>query len=206
MKPPVLITGFEPFGDVRINPSAVLVERLAGSRIRGRAVIGATLPVVFGASAERLIGLIRKNQPQVVVCLGVAPSRRILSLERVALNLNDAGIPDNAGQQPIDRPIDSRGPAAYFSTLPIKAIVRSWRRYGIRHEISHAAGTYVCNHVFYCLMRELKRHPGVQGGFLHVPRPRRGLSHDVMATAINRLIATTLRCPRDLKAAGGRID
>ncbi len=206
MKPPVLVTGFEPFGEVAVNPSAQLAERLNGSRIWGRDVIGKTLPVEFGVAADRLIALIQKHNPAVVVCLGIAPSRRILSLERVAINLADASIPDNAGRRPIDRPIDLHGPAAFFSTLPIKAIARALSEAGIGCEISQTAGTYVCNHVFYRLMQKLKQRPRVRGGFLHVPPPRRGLSLEVMEEAIGCLISTTLRRRKDAKVPGGRVD
>jgi pyroglutamyl-peptidase len=206
MKKRVLITGFEAFGEVARNPSASLVQRLQGGTVAGHGVVGAVLPVVFGKSGDLLRELIRENDPVLVLCLGVAASRRVLSLERVAVNLDDAPIADNEGQQPVDLPVVEGGPAAYFSTLPLKAIWTAWQRRGWASEVSATAGSYVCNHVFYHLMHALRRRCAVSAGFVHVPRPRPGLRLGDMEAALRDLITISLRRRRDLTRAAGRVD
>ena len=200
----VLITGFEPFGGSRVNPSAQLATRLDGSRIWGRGVVAEILPVVFGDSVRQLQRHLHRHQPELVICLGLAGGRQKLSLERVAVNLDEARIPDNAGQQPVDEPVRRRGAAAYFSTLPIKAMHRAVDRGGWPVEISNTAGTYVCNHVFYGLIHSLRRRPGVRGGFVHVPAPHRGFSLDEMEAALRKAVTTALRSRTDLRVSAGR--
>jgi len=119
----ILVTGFEPFGGDAFNPSQAVALALDGRVIAGRRVAGAVLPCVFGRANEVLRRLLRRHRPELVVCLGLAASRGEITPERVAINVDDARIPDNAGAQPVDRPIARGGPAAYFSTLPVKAIV-----------------------------------------------------------------------------------
>nr|HPK34063.1 pyroglutamyl-peptidase I [Ottowia sp.] len=118
----VLLTGFEPFGGDALNPSWLAAQALHGRRIAGHQVVAAQLPTVFGASLERLDALLHQHRPVLVVCLGLAAGRAALSLERVAINVQDARMPDNAGAEPVDAPVVPGGPAAYFSTLPIKAM------------------------------------------------------------------------------------
>jgi pyroglutamyl-peptidase len=165
----VLVTGFDAFGGEVQNPSRLVAQELAGRTIAGRTVVSEILPCVFGQSVQSLESAIRKHQPELVVCLGQAGGRAGLTLERVAINLDDAPIPDNAGQRPIDRPISNDGPAACWSTLPVKAIARAIAMAGVEASVSHSAGTYVCNHVFYGLMQLLQTRPDVKGGFIHVP-------------------------------------
>lgn len=164
----ILVTGFEPYEGARINPSQEIARALHGRIIAGRRAIGASLPVVFGASNAELRRLVRAHRPDLVICLGVSAGRTGITPERVAINVDDARIPDNAGRQPVDRPIVRGGPAAYWSTLPIKAIVSALRKRGIEASVSQTAGTFVCNHVFYGLMHTLARQRGVRGGFIHV--------------------------------------
>lgn len=202
----VLVTGFEPFGGERCNPSGELARRLDGARLHGRRVVGTVLPVVFGASARQLQRSLREHDPELVVSLGVAGGRRKLSVERVAINVDDARIPDNAGQQPIDEPIRRRGPAAYFATLPVKAMFRTLQQGGWPAEVSHSAGSYVCNHVFYCLIHTLRRRPGARGGFIHVPRPRRDFGLDAMEAALRQAIVTAIRVKTDARMTTGRED
>lgn len=206
MKRPILVTGFEPFGHERTNPSGLLAGRLDGTRLHGRTVVTAVLPVVFGEAVRCLQRCIRQHDPELVVCLGVAGSRRKLSLERVAINLDDARIPDNRGQRPIDTPVRKTGPAAYFSTLPLKAMHRTLTRGDWPVEVSATAGTYVCNHVFYGLIHTLRRRPGVRGGFIHVPRPRRGFTLDDMEAALRAALITAIRVKQDLSISAGRED
>ena len=165
----ILITSFEPFGGDKLN-SAQEALRFIPDEIRGAKLVKLCLPVIFGRSAELLREAIRAEQPDAVLCLGQAGGRKALTPERVAINLEDARIPDNAGQQPEDTPIDPGGPDAYFSTLPVKSMVRAIRNAGVPAEISNSAGTFVCNRVMYGLMDCIAHEfPSVKGGFLHMP-------------------------------------
>lgn len=167
--PTVLLTGFAPFGGECSNPSWDAVQALDGERIASHRVSARCLPVEFGASLKALHAAILELDPVLVLCVGQAGGRAQLSLERVAINVDDARIPDNAGACPIDEPVVANGPAAYFSDLPIKAMLLALREAGIPAEVSQTAGTYVCNHVFYGLMHALRSARGVRGGFIHIP-------------------------------------
>ena len=147
------------------------VQALHGRDIAGHRIIGAQIPTVFGASLQGLEALLDQHRPQLVVCTGQAGGRTALSLERVAINVNDARIPDNAGEQPVDTPVIPGAPAAYFTTLPIKAMLQAMLDEGINAEVSQTAGTFVCNHVFYGLMHGWRGRSwqGTRGGFIHVP-------------------------------------
>ena len=175
----VLLTGFDAFGGEAINPSWLVAQALHGEILQGHIVVAAQLPTEFAASGKRLSALLREHQPALVLCLGLAGGRACLSLERIAINIQDARIADNAGAQPIDLPVMKSGPAAYFSTLPIKAILQALTAVNIPVEVSQTAGTFVCNHVFYALMHALKKQRGAvkaRGGFVHVPYlPEQGL-------------------------------
>ncbi len=196
----VVVTGFEPFGGERINPSAEIVRRLHGRRIGGCQVVGVVLPCVFGAATVELKKAIRAHDPRLVICLGQAGGRAAITPERIAVNLDDAPQPDNAGRQPIDVPVVRGGPVAYWSTLPLKAIIAGLRAQGVPAEISRTAGAFVCNHVFYGLMRALRRRPGVRGGFVHVPwlpeqagKGRPSLPLAMMTDAISHAIGISLK-------------
>jgi pyroglutamyl-peptidase len=165
----ILITGFEPFAGASINPSAELARQLDGNSIGACRVHGVVLPCVFGAAAHELKQALRRVNPRLVLCLGQASGRAQITPERIAINVDDASIPDNAGQQPVDQPIIKGGPAALWSSLPLKAIVAELERHDIPAAVSASAGTYVCNHVFYVLMHALRRRPGIRGGFIHLP-------------------------------------
>ncbi|HVT74749.1 MAG TPA: pyroglutamyl-peptidase I [Lacunisphaera sp.] len=208
--PAVLLTGFEPFGGDRVNPSAEIARRLHGTVIAGHRVTGAVLPCVFGAAIRELERNLAAVRPVLVVCVGQAGGRAGITPERVAINVDDARIPDNAGAQPVDRPVVRGGPAAYWSTLPVKAIVAALRREGIPAAVSQTAGTFVCNHVFYGLMHALHRQRRVRGGFTHVPflpeQARRGEPSLPLATMTRGLeiaVAAALRRRHDVRAAGG---
>lgn len=207
----VLVTGFEPFGGEAVNPSAEVVRQLHGSIIGGHRVEAALLPCVFGAALSELRRQLRAVRPVLVVCLGQAGGRAEVTPERIAINVDDARIPDNAGRQPVDRPIVRGGPAAYWSTLPVKAIVAALRARGIPAAVSQTAGTFVCNHVFYGLMHTLRRSRTVRAGFMHLPflpeqagggQPSLPLA--TMTETVAVAIATSLRRRRDLRAAGGQ--
>jgi pyroglutamyl-peptidase len=170
--PTVLVTGFDPFGGARVNPSWMAVQALHGRQVGAHRIVGAQLPTAFGHSMEMLRDLLRHYRPALAICTGQAGGRVALSLERVAINVNDARIADNAGEQPVDTPVIAGGPAAYFTSLPIKAMLSALLAEGINAEVSQTAGTFVCNHVFYGLMHELStraelRH--TRGGLIHIP-------------------------------------
>ncbi|MEV7663961.1 pyroglutamyl-peptidase I [Paenarthrobacter sp. NPDC089316] len=211
----ILLTGFEPFGQETINPSWLAVqlakEALQAEGLRVEAI---ELPCVFGESLAVLDQAISRLAPEIVVCAGLAGGRDRLSLERVAINCDDARIPDNKGQRPIDEEVVPGGPAAYFSSLPIKAALRNLQIAGIKAEVSQSAGTYVCNHVFYGLMHTLASLPGIRGGFVHVPylpeqvtpaggAPSMPLELTVQGIAV--VARTALRTPMDSKVSAGAI-
>jgi pyroglutamyl-peptidase len=164
-----LVTGFEPFGGESVNPALEAVLRLP-PRLDALEIATASLPSVFGRALAALEDALVATRPDIVLCVGQAGGRTELSLERVAINVDDARIPDNDGQQPLGRPVVAGGPAAYFASLPIKAAVRALREAGLPAAVSNTAGTFVCNHVFYGLMHlAASRHLPLRGGFLHVP-------------------------------------
>lgn len=206
----VLLTGFEPFAEAAVNPSWQAVRALHGRRIAGHRVVARELPVAFGESSKRLRAAIRDTRPAAVLCVGLAASRDAISLERVAINLDDARIPDNAGRQPIDAAIVEGGPAAYFTTLPIKAIHAAIGAAGLPVEVSQTAGTYVCNHVFYGLMHALRRRRGVRAGFVHVPpamdASARGLPLDAIVEALRIAVRVTLTTSEDTRVSAGAVD
>ena len=167
----ILVTGFEPFQGEALNPSWEVARTLAGETVGVHyRVIARRLPTVYGRAGEELVSAIREVKPRAVVCLGEAGGRTHVTPERIAINIMDARIPDNAGQKPIDETIAPDGPAAYFSTLPIRAMVEAMCGAGIPAHISNTAGTFVCNDTFYRLMHFIaEESPGIIGGFIHVP-------------------------------------
>ncbi len=200
----VLVTGFEPFGGDARNPSQDIARALDGREIAGRKVIGAVLPCAFGESRQELIRLLRAHEPSLVVCVGLASGRAEITPERVAINVDDARIADNAGAQPIDAPVIRSGPAAYWSRLPIKAIVAALRAKHIPASVSQTAGTFVCNHVFYGLMHAIRWQRTVRGGFIHVPDEKTlplATMVDGMALAVEVSLART----RDVRHGGGQV-
>lgn len=210
---PILVTGFEPFGGERVNPSADVARALHGRTIEGAQVVGIVLPCVFGASIATLRNAIDTHRPQLVLALGLAAGREGFTLERIAINLDDARIADNAGAQPIDTPVDARGPAAHFTTLPIKAMAAALRNAGHTAAVSNSSGTFVCNHVFYGLQHALKRRRSVRSGFMHLPcLPEQAapgmpsLSLTAMVEGVGIALAAALRTSADLRTSEGRID
>ena len=168
----MLITGFDAFGGDAVNPSWLAVKALHGRQILKHTVVAAQLPTVFDQSLIALRALSMQHKPALTICVGQAGGRGAMSLERVAININDARIADNAGAQPVDTPVVPGAPAAYFSTLPIKAMLLAMQHEGIPAEVSQTAGTFVCNQVFYGLMHLLATQRGLKrsrGGFIHVP-------------------------------------
>ncbi|KQP35274.1 pyroglutamyl-peptidase I [Pseudorhodoferax sp. Leaf274] len=213
----VLVTGFEPFDRDTVNPSWEVARALDGWVCEGATVRAVQLPCVFGRAAERLDEALAHGMPQLVVGLGLASGRTEWTPERVAVNCDDARIPDNAGQQPIDQPVEPLGPAAYFSSLPIKAIVQALRAQGLPASVSNTAGSFVCNHVFYALMHRLATRPALaaaRGGFVHVPcLPEQAALHPgapsmALATqvqALQVLLRTALTVRADVRVTGGQL-
>ncbi len=213
--PTILLTGFEPFDGEPVNPSWLIAHALDGETIGGATVTALRLPTEFGRSLRVLRAALRRHDPALVVALGQAGGRAALSVERIAINVDDARIPDNAGARPIDAPVVRGGPAAYFTSLPVKAIVAALRARGVPAEVSQTAGTFVCNHVFYGLQHALRRRR-VRSGFVHVPylpeqvTTRPGTPCVPLATLVDGVrvaleVAATHAGP-DLREPGGAID
>jgi pyroglutamyl-peptidase len=207
----VLLTGFEPFGGSGTNPSWEAVSLVAARRDD---VVAVELPCEFDASLPALRAAIERHRPEVVVCVGQAGGRADVTPERVAINLVDARIPDNAGAQPVDRPVIADGPAAYFTTLPVKAAVAAIHAAGLPGSVSHTAGTYVCNQVFYGLMHLLATDfPGLRGGFVHVPSSpdqvadgEVSLPVEQSAAALDAVVGTALSVREDLSVSAGTLN
>lgn len=165
----ILITGFDPFGGEKINPAYEAVKILPDN-INGAKIIKKQIPTVFRKSIEELDKSIIEEQPDIVICIGQAGGRTAITIERVAINIDDARIKDNEDNQPVDETIYKDGENAYFSNLPIKAIVEKIKDDGIPASVSNTAGTFVCNHIMYGLLYLInKKHPNIKGGFIHVP-------------------------------------
>lgn len=165
----LLLTAFDPFGGATVNPALEAVK-LVANQIGGVTVVKVEVPTVFRKSIDIVAAAIEKEQPDAVLCIGQAGGRFDLTPERVAINVDDARIKDNEGNQPIDVPIFEDGAPAYFTTLPVKAMAAKIREAGIPASVSNTAGTFVCNHLMYGVLYTLaKKYPGVRGGFMHVP-------------------------------------
>lgn len=206
-EPTVLLTGFDPFGGASLNPSWLAVQALHGRLVAGRRVVAARLPTVFDESLTQLRALLDAHSPELVLCVGLASGRRAISIERVAINLNDASLADNDGARPVDTPVVPNGPAAFFCSLPVKAMLLALQKHGLPVELSQTAGTFVCNHVFYGLMHMLATDParaGVRGGFVHVP-DLDALALPDLVGGIHLLLDTAVRVRTDLKLSAGAV-
>ena len=165
----VLLTAFDPFGGDTVNPANEAVK-LVRNNVNGVEVVKVEVPTVFHKSIDVVAKAIEEEKPDAVFCIGQAGGRAELTPERVAINIDDARIADNEGNQPIDVKVFEDGEPAYFATLPIKAMVAAIRNAGIPSSVSNTAGTFVCNHLMYGVLYTLaKKYPGVRGGFMHVP-------------------------------------
>ena len=212
----VLLTGFDPFEQASVNPSWEAVRALDGWKV-GRATVHARqVPCVFGEAIETLASAMDELKPELVLCVGQAGGRAEITPERIAINIDDGRIADNAGHQPIDLPVVPGAPAAYFSTLPIKAMVRDLRAAGVPASVSNSAGTFVCNHIFYGLMHRIATHPvpGLRGGFIHIPYlPEQAalfpgapsMSLATMTEALRIAVTTALAVTQDVAETGGQL-
>lgn len=205
----LLLTGFEPFDHDVVNPSWEAVRQLDGLQLTEDVrIVARRLPCAFATAPETLIAFIEESNPAMVIATGLGPGRSDISIERVAINVNDARIPDNLGAQPIDTAVVEGGPAAYFSTLPIKSMVRAVREAGIAASVSQTAGTFVCNQVFYRLQHALAGS-AVRSGFIHVPGlPESGQPSMALPTLVEGLrlaVAAAWQTQVDIVEAGGRV-
>ena len=194
----ILITAFEPFQQETINATMEALSLLPDS-VCGHTLIKRTIPVVFGKAVEAVTALVDDLRPEAVICLGQASGRADVTPERVAINVMDARIPDSAGEQPADAPIREDGPAAYFSTLPVKAMVQAMKEAGVPASLSNTAGTFVCNDLMYGLLDHLARTGrNIPAGFIHIPatpaqaveRPTPSLAPETVAKGLAAAIGT----------------
>ncbi len=216
----ILVTGFEPFGGQSLNPSWEVARALHGLQLQGAMVVAVQLPCVFAQALPALQQALAQHTPDIVLALGQAEGRCDLSVERIAINVMDARIPDNAGAQPIDVPVIAGGPASYFSTLPIKSLVAGLRAAGFPASVSQTAGTFVCNQVFYALQHTLAGQ-GVHSGFVHLPLLPEQAAHwpgpslpswpvslqlAAVKQALDLLVAHRLQGGADLPLGGGTLN
>ncbi|GAA0127092.1 MULTISPECIES: pyroglutamyl-peptidase I [Clostridium] len=210
----VLITGFDPFGGEKVNPALEAVKLLPDI-ISGAEVIKLEIPTVFRKSVIHIDEAIKMNNPDIVISVGQAGGRFGINPERVAINIDDARIKDNIGNQPIDIEIEEDGKKAYFSSLPIKAMVKKMNDNGIPAAVSNTAGTFVCNHVMYGILYLIdKKYPNIKGGFIHVPyipnqvisKPNTPyMSLKDISKGLELCIEAAVENSEDLKITGGTI-
>nr|WP_307993057.1 pyroglutamyl-peptidase I [uncultured Niameybacter sp.] len=210
----ILITGFDPFGGEPINPALEAVKKLPDT-IGNAEIIKLEIPTVFNKSLEKIEEAIKAHKPDVVVSIGQAGGRFGITPERVAINVDDARIQDNEGKQPVDTKVFSDGENAYFTNLPVKAMVAEMVKEGIPASLSNTAGTFVCNHVMYGVLYMIaKRYPHMKGGFIHVPyipqqvvtKPNMpSMSVEDIAKGLEICLRTISEVEEDIKVAAGTI-
>ncbi|MCH3961614.1 MAG: pyroglutamyl-peptidase I [Solobacterium sp.] len=208
----ILVTGFDPFGGEKVNPAIEAVKRLPDT-IAGADIIKLEIPTVVYKSLKTIDAAIAKYDPDTIISIGQAGGRPDITVERVGINCNDCRIPDNEGNQPIDEPVYADGPDAYFSLLPIKAMVAKIQSVGIPASVSDTAGTFICNHVLYGV-RYLCEHkyPGKKSGFMHIPymtsqavgkRNTPSMSLDEIVKGLTAAIEAVVTTETDIKVTGG---
>ena len=210
----LLLTAFDPFGGEKINPALEAVKRVQ-DKIGNLEIVKLEVPTVFYKSIDTVTNAIEKEHPDVVLCIGQAGGRFDLTPERVAININDARIPDNEGNQPLNGPIFEDGENAYFTSLPIKAMVAEIRKADIPASVSNSAGTFVCNHVMYGVLYYIhKEFPNVRGGFIHVPfitdqvvtKPNvASMALADITEALEAAVEAIVKNQKDIHAIGGEI-
>ena len=207
----VLITGFDPFGGENINPAFEAVKKI-GDEINSCQVLKLEIPTVFYKSIEILEKAIIREKPDLVLCVGQAGGRSSISIEQVAINLNEARIPDNEGNKPSGSKVMDDGENAYFTNIPSKAILKDLHNSGIPSSLSYTAGTYVCNHIFYGLMYLIdKKYKNIRGGFIHVPfmpaqvleKPMASMGIGMIAEALEIIIKASLANDSDIDYSAG---
>jgi pyroglutamyl-peptidase len=211
----ILVTGFDPFGGDKVNPAYEAVKLLPGN-IAGAEIVTIEIPTVYGKSGETVEKGIKQYKPDAVLCVGQAGGRSAITVERVAINLAEARIKDNEGNQPVGQLLKEDGENAYFATIPVKAMVNNIRKHRIPANISYTAGTFVCNDVMYDLLYMInKRYPKIKGGFVHVPfapeqvieRPdgTASMPVEIIAKALEYAIEAIVTEPEDDKEVMGTI-
>ncbi len=212
----ILVTAFDPFGGESINPALEAVK-LMKNHIDGAEIVKLEIPTVFRKSIDKVAEAIIKENPDVVLSIGQAGGRFEVTPERVAINVDDARIPDNEGNQPIDVPIYEDGAPAYFTTLPVKAMVEAIRSAGLPSSLSNSAGTFVCNHIMYGVLYQIeKMGKNICAGFIHVPfipeqvarrpAPAPCMSMVDIAKALEAAVSAIVKHDKDIVAVGGKID
>ena len=214
----ILVTGFDPFGGEKINPALETIKRLPDT-ILGAQIIKLEIPTVVGKSLAKITEAVEKENPNVVLSIGQAGGRSEITVERVGINIDDCRIPDNEGNQPIDEPVIKGGPAAYFVTVPIKAIVENIKAHNIPASISNTAGTFICNHVCYgvahlAAQRTAAGKP-MKSGFIHIPflpeqvigKPALtpSMSLETIVSGITHALEAIVEHGSDIKVSGGKI-
>ncbi|NLH64544.1 MAG: pyroglutamyl-peptidase I [Erysipelotrichaceae bacterium] len=208
----ILVTGFDPFGGEKVNPAIEAVKKLPDT-IAGADIVKLEIPTVVYKSLKTIDAAIAKYDPDTIISIGQAGGRPDITVERVGINCNDCRIPDNEGNQPIDEPVYADGPDAYFSLLPIKAMVAKIQSVGIPASVSDTAGTFICNHVLYGV-RYLCEHkyPGKKSGFMHIPymtsqavgkRNTPSMSLDEIVKGLTAAIEAVVTTETDIKVTGG---
>lgn len=211
----ILVTGFDPFGGDKVNPAYEAVKLLPGT-IAGAEIFTIEIPTVYGKSGDIVEKGIKQYKPDAVLCVGQAGGRSAITVERVAINLAEARIKDNEGNQPVGQPLKEDGENAYFATIPVKAMVNNIRKHGIPANISYTAGTFVCNDVMYDLLYMINnKYPEIKGGFIHVPfapeqvieRPdgTASMPVEIIAKALEYAIEAIVTEPEDDKEVMGTI-
>ena len=214
----ILVTGFDPFGGEKINPALETIKRLPDT-ILGAQIIKLEIPTVVGKSLAKIKEAVEKENPDAVLSIGQAGGRSEITVERVGINIDDCRIPDNEGNQPIDEPVVKGGPAAYFVTVPIKAIVENIKAHNIPASISNTAGTFICNHVCYgvahlAAQRTVAGKP-MKSGFIHIPflpeqvigKPALtpSMSLETIVSGITHALEAIVEHGSDIKVSGGKI-
>lgn len=215
MEKKILVTGFDPFGGEPVNPAFEVLKFLEGKTLNGHLVVTQEIPTVRFKSVETLKKAVTRVDPALIVAVGQAGGRFEITPERVAINVDDFRIPDNEGNQPTDEPIVAGAPAAYFTRLPVKAMVRAMKEAEIPASVSNTAGTFVCNHIFYGLMHLLAEEGGARrGGFIHIPYMtaqaarlgnQPGMAIETIAKGLEVAIATAVSAEKDVREVGGAI-
>ena len=164
----VLISGFEPFGGSNLNSSQLVVEAISKESFSGLDLFTVILPVEFGKAADVLLSKVKEIDPEIIIAFGQAEGRKALTPEKIAINLDSARIPDNAGELRVNKVIIEKGADGYFSTLPIEKMVEAVKECGLESEVSLSAGAFLCNHIFYHLQHKFLESR-VKSGFVHLP-------------------------------------
>ena len=210
----ILVTGFDPFGGESINPALEAVKKISNN-IDGVEIIKIEVPTVFKKSIDTLDKAMEEHKPDVVLCVGQAGGRFDITPEKIAINLDDARIKDNEGNNPIDEPIFKDGEIAYFSSLPVKAIVKNIKENNIPSSVSYSAGTFVCNHIMYGLLYLIdKKYKNVKGGFIHVPfipsqvlekKNMPSMALEDITKGLEFALKAIIENKEDIKETGGKI-